>query len=497
MSGMKVSPPCIHILHIDDDVDLLDATAKILGSDGGFKIDTATSINEALEKIRTTCYDAVISDYELPLRDGLDFLTSLRAQKNDIPFILFTGRGREEVAIKALNLGADGYVNKQGNPETVYSELSYIIKSAVARNRAEKSVSESEGRYQATFDSSLDAIVLIGKDGFFDCNRTTLKIFNCKSVSDFIKKHPKEWAPPLQPDGTSSKVVSDSHVKKAFEVGTDHFSFVHQRSDGTTFPADVLLTLIKIRGEFVLQATIRDVTAQKAAEQQLKDDHEKITLMNEKLRVVDSLTRHDVRNKLSAIGACSYLLKKKYGEQEGLIEVVNRIESSVKEAEKILGLATAYEQLGAEKLVYVNVEKTIKEAFDLFSNLNIELINDCCGLRVLADSFLRQLFYNFIENTQKHGEKATRIKVYYEELQDSIRLIYEDDGVGITLDNKGCLFQQGFSTSGSSGFGLFLIKHMLDVYGWYIKENGALGMGVRFEIAIPRLSKTQQINYHL
>jgi PAS domain S-box-containing protein len=499
MSGKKVSDgACIRILHVDDDVDLLDVSKKILSLEGYFEIDAATTIDEALKKMRVTHYDAVISDYELPQRNGLDFLMELRKQKNNIPFILFTGRGREEIAIKALNLGADGYVNKQGNPETVYGELSHILKSAVSHNQVEEKVHESEEKYQTSFESSLDAIVLIGRDGFFDCNSSTLKLFKCKSISGFIKKHPKDWCPPFQPDGSPSSEEATRHIKKAFETGTDHFFFVHQRSDGTTFPADVLLTLIRIKGETVLQATIRDVTEQKQSEQQLKYDQERIALMNEKLRFVGSLTRHDVRNKLSAIPAYSYLLKKKYDNQADLVEGLNKIEASVKEAEKIFEHARSYEQLGVEKLVYMDVEKTIKEAFDLFSSLNIELINGCHGLELLADSFLRQLFYNFIENTLKHGKKATKISIYFEKLQNvEVRLVCEDDGVGITSEDKKCVFKQGFSKGGGSGFGLFLIKNMIDVYGWSIKENGVPEIGAKFEITIPKLNKAQQINYHI
>ena len=52
----------------------------------------------------------------MPIKNGLEFLKELRDQQSDIPFILFTGKGREDVAVKALNLGADRYVNKNGSP---------------------------------------------------------------------------------------------------------------------------------------------------------------------------------------------------------------------------------------------------------------------------------------------------------------------------------------------------------------------------------------------
>ncbi len=70
----------------------------------------------------------------------LEFLKELREQHNKIPFILFTGKGREEVAIKALNLGVDGYFNKQGSPETVYGELCYGIIQTVDHKQDEEAL---------------------------------------------------------------------------------------------------------------------------------------------------------------------------------------------------------------------------------------------------------------------------------------------------------------------------------------------------------------------
>ena len=86
----------------------------------------------------------------------------------------------------------------------------------------------------------------------------------------------------------------------------------------------------------------------------------------------------------------------------------------------------------------------------MFSGLTIEVSNECHGLAVLADSFLRQMFYNFIDNTRKYGKKTTAIRVYSEKAESGeLHLIYEDDGVGISAENKLKLFGEGFSTGGS------------------------------------------------
>lgn len=125
----------LRILHVDDDAPFLKISKRILELENKFEIDTATSVDEAFSKLKRLPYDAIVCDYEMPLKNGLDFLKELKEQKNNIAFIIFTGRGRE-VAIKASNLGADHYINKSGSPETVYRELADAIRRIVRRKRA-------------------------------------------------------------------------------------------------------------------------------------------------------------------------------------------------------------------------------------------------------------------------------------------------------------------------------------------------------------------------
>jgi signal transduction histidine kinase len=160
---------------------------------------------------------------------------------------------------------------------------------------------------------------------------------------------------------------------------------------------------------------------------------------------------------------------------------------AVKDSLKIFDFAKAYEQIGVEKLVYVDVEKATNEAAGMFSELPFKVVNNCHGLTVRADSLLRQLIYNFIDNTRKYGQKTTVAKIHFRKLSSGdIELIYEDDGVGIPFEDKPQLFKQGFSTGGSTGFGLFLVKKMIEVYGWTVIEEGKPGEGAKFIITIPK-----------
>ena len=100
----------IRVLYVDDEPSLLELGKIFLEKEVIFTVDILTSALEALERIKTEQYDAIISDYQMPEMDGITFLKQLKASGDATPFIIFTGRGREEVVIEALNEGADFYI---------------------------------------------------------------------------------------------------------------------------------------------------------------------------------------------------------------------------------------------------------------------------------------------------------------------------------------------------------------------------------------------------
>jgi CheY-like chemotaxis protein len=130
----------ISILYVDDDPDLLEIGKFFLEKSGTLQVDTIGSAPEALRKVRITPYDAIISDYQMPQMDGITFLKVIRREYPALPFIIFTGKSREEVVIDALNSGADHYIQKGGDPESQYAELAHSVWRSVERKRSNDTI---------------------------------------------------------------------------------------------------------------------------------------------------------------------------------------------------------------------------------------------------------------------------------------------------------------------------------------------------------------------
>ena len=136
----------ITVLYVDDEPALLELTRLFLERYGNYSVDTVTSASDALDRMKTTSYDAIVSDYQMPVMDGIELLKCLRKEGVTIPFILFTGRGREEIAIEALNAGVDFYLQKGGDPRSQFAELEHKLRLAIERRRIAGELCESRQR---------------------------------------------------------------------------------------------------------------------------------------------------------------------------------------------------------------------------------------------------------------------------------------------------------------------------------------------------------------
>ncbi len=356
-----------------------------------------------------------------------------------------------------------------------------VFENITPRKLTEVALLESQKKFSALFDANPEAAV------FYDANYRVIeanprfsKLFGY-SLEEIKGKDIVEL---IVPNDAKEETKA---IRERIKSGLVEIITVRKRKDGIEIPLLLTGSQVSLGDEVIGSMFVfKDIGEIITVQEELSLALSKAQLLNEKLGVVGSLTRHDVRNKLSTITTYSYILKKKYAHKPDIVDCLGKMEQSVKDSVKIFDFAKIYEQLGVEALVDVDVEKTVNDALEMFSDLPFKVVNECHGLTVRADSLLRQLVYNFIDNTKKYGQKTQTVKVSYQKTAyTGLQLIYEDDGVGIPLENKKQIFKQGFSTGGSTGFGLFLSKKVLEVYGWTITEEGKPDEGVKFVMTIP------------
>jgi PAS domain S-box-containing protein len=376
-----------------------------------------------------------------------------------------------------------GLLTKEGNPVGVQ----VLVRDVSERKDAEKLILENQQRFAALFIGNPEATVYTDPSfHIIDVNPSFASLFRYLS-SEVKGKHLTDVVVP-------ERLIAESKMleKKAAEGYATH-NTVRKRKGGSLVPVSVSCAPIFIQDKLAGYISVyKDISEQTNAQR-------KLTMMNEKLQVVGGLTRHDVRNKLSAIVGNAYLAKKETAGNNRVREYLREIEKAVQQSAAIFDFAKTYEMLGIEELTHTDVEKTIKEAVSLCSDLKgAKVVNDCHGLYLLADSLLQQLFYNLIDNSLKYGQKTTRIRVHYEKSgKNDLVLVYEDDGVGIPAGEKPKLFNEGHSTGGSTGYGLYLIKKMTEVYDWTIQEEGEPGKGARFVIKISGTNTSGKENYRI
>nr|NIP67074.1 PAS domain S-box protein [Candidatus Bathyarchaeota archaeon]NIR16095.1 PAS domain S-box protein [Desulfobacterales bacterium]NIU81267.1 PAS domain S-box protein [Candidatus Bathyarchaeota archaeon]NIV67911.1 PAS domain S-box protein [Candidatus Bathyarchaeota archaeon]NIW34494.1 PAS domain S-box protein [Candidatus Bathyarchaeota archaeon] len=263
----------LQILHVDDDVGFLKVAKYCLETQGPHQVDTAQSVEQAKEKMQQKTYDALVCDYKMPEEDGLQFLKELRDHGNNIPFLIFTGKGREEAAIKALNLGADRYLNKQGDPETVYGELAHAIHQAVKAKLARQAMMESERRYRSIFEEALDAIFVADAETgiLLDCNQAASKLVD-RDKSELVGKRQRILHPPEQIEGEFSRTFKEHLKEKEGQVLETQVI----TKNGEIKDVEIKANTLELKGEKLIQGIFRDITERKRIEQKLRNREERL-----------------------------------------------------------------------------------------------------------------------------------------------------------------------------------------------------------------------------
>jgi PAS domain S-box-containing protein len=301
------------ILYVDDEPGLLEIGKLFLEQSGRFSVDIVTSAPAAFTLLNSKAYDAIISDYQMPGMDGVEFLKNVRSSGNTIPFILFTGRGREEIVIQALNEGADFYLQKGGEPTSQFVELANMVTHAVRVKRNEMALRKSEELYRNLFDNMLN--------GFAYCKM----IYKNNQVVDFTYLAVNSAFE--KQTGLRDVVGKNvSEIIPGIQTADPELFAIYGRVASTTKPEqfETFVEALKMwfhvsvycpkQGYFV--AIFDVITERKRAEEELRRKHTELYAAYEQL----TATEEELRQNYDELAKSQELIKKSEKQYRNVVE---------------------------------------------------------------------------------------------------------------------------------------------------------------------------------
>ena len=460
MSTERTVERPITVLHVDDDSSFLDLAEAYLERElASAEVLTANGPEEGLDRLDGSI-DCVISDYDMHRMDGLEFFEAIRDRRPRLPFVLYTGKGSEEIASRAINAGVTGYFQK-GGPDQ-YQRLANRVEHAAHEYR---SAQESE-RYSTVLRALGYPIYVVGTDATFEyVNDAFLKLVG-------YDREEVIGAP-------TSLIKSDEGVERANEMlarivssngpDTQQFGVDIHPKEGEPIPCRDHMAALPFEEEFRGSVGIlRDVSEQERRRREL-------IRQNERLEEFVSVISHDLRSPLD------------------MAETATELARETGEPEYFQKVATAHDRM----------EEMIDELLTLARTGEAVTQTDCLSLQGLAEEAhstcaaeadlkiastvavegetgrMRHLFENLIGNAVRHAGPDVTVTVGA--LEDEEGFYVADDGPGIPEGDRDQVFEPGFSTDDDgTGFGLAIVRRIAEAHDWEVRIEESEDGGSRF-----------------
>lgn len=227
------------------------------------------------------------------------------------------------------------------------------------------------------------------------------------------------------------------------------------------------------------QSVGRDITRFHQASEALAFAHKKLILLS-------GITRHDIINQLTALRTYIALLSHQITDpgQSEYLEKMQKISGVIAEQ---ISFTRDYEEMGMDEPAWQELAPLVRKAASELPLQNVKVEIELDRIEVFADPLLERVFYNLIDNALRYGgARMTTIRFSAKKSGDRLIVVTEDDGAGVSPENKVHIFDKGFGNH--TGLGLFLVREILSITGIAIRETGKPGQGARFEMEVPRES---------
>ncbi len=352
----------------------------------------------------------------------------------------------------------------------VFIIIGFVASYLVITYSAEQRIHE---RLVEIVESSSDAIIGKTIEGIItDWNKGAEELYGY-TAEEAVGQSINILLPPDRPDDIQVllKKISQGQTVERYETE-------RMAKDQRRIQVSLSISPIKNnKGKIIGASTIaHDITERKRADEALE-------VANKKLQLLNNITRHDILNQIMALSCYQNMTEEIIDDPlaRSYIEKTKKITDTISQQ---ISFTREYQDIGVNKPEWQDVNKTFQKAVSSFNTGSI-VIEPCeKTIEVYADPLFEKAFYNLIDNSLRYGEKLTRIWCTCQENEQGLNVMYEDNGIGISIEDKPKLFRKGFGKN--TGLGLFLIREILAITGITITENGEPKKGVRFEIQVPK-----------
>jgi PAS domain S-box-containing protein len=481
------------VLLIDDEQDLLDLSKIFLEEDRAITVTTARSADDALKLLKSRKFDVIVSDYCMPPgMNSIELLKTLKESGDTTPFIIFTGKSREEVAIEALNSGASFYLQKGGDPEVQFTELKNMVLQISTRRQAEHAFSESEERnrlfiehapmviYNTCYTDNDMFLVAVNPE-FQKLTGWSHGVWIGKSILSLI--HPSDL-----PLFTGMKHIDPaSTAPHKFEVRI-------RKSDGDYITGEFVTTPViehgNITGEFGI---IRDVSEERRIAGLLLARGLELEDKNKELESFCYSVSHDLRAPLRIIEGYVKILETSL--QEPVPHIVTNSLSRIRESgmrmNRIIEDLLKLSRVGRTALSIELVDLS-KIAFDITESLTrsdpgrIIHVTIRPGLTARCDRNLITIaLENLFDNAWKYTGKQNVAEICFDREQKGqgrVFFVINDNGAGFDSSRAENLFMPFYRYHTESefpgiGIGLATTKKIIQRHGGEIFAESKPGLG--------------------
>ena len=358
------------------------------------------------------------------------------------------------------------------------SGITFTALDITERKKGENIIRESEEKFRGIFDNINDGLHIheIGPDGkpgkFIEVNEVACRMLQY-TREEMLKHSPLDF-------------VTDYHSKPLDQIflensttGHSIFETGHRRKDGTVIPVEINTHVVNLQGKRVIVAVVRDITERKLT----KDTLQRV---NQKLNVLSQLTRNDLTNQIFVLSSYLELAKQQLAGQDRIIETVQKGVRVIQSIHETIQYSKDFQDMGAKPPKWQNLKMALLMGLSHLSIGKIQHSLETENLEIFADPLLEKVCQRLFENSVKHGDHVTHIRVWHTATPDGVTVFFEDDGIGISAEMKEQIFLRGEGTGRASMRSLIFVREILDITGITIKETGEPGKGVRFEMKVPK-----------